>query len=88
VRIEHRLDGGDVVLQVRVDADDDVALGREQAREQRILVPAVAGELDSAHEAVRLRERLDDAQVRSRLPSSTKYTELSRRSFGFDAGRG
>ena len=59
VSVEHRFDGIQVVLQVGIDADHDVAVGREQARQQGVLVTAVAGELDAANERVSLRKRLD-----------------------------
>ena len=55
VRSEHCFDRADVVLEVRVDGDHHVALGREQPGEKRVLVSAVARKLDARMRSLRPR---------------------------------
>jgi len=59
VRIEHRIDRAEIILQVRVDAYDDVGIGGEEAGEQGVLVTAVSRELYSTYERVPSGKRFD-----------------------------
>src|ERR1700680_386916 len=50
--IHHFADRADVILQVGINTDDSVALGAEEARQERILVTAIARQLDPYDVAV------------------------------------
>ncbi len=56
----HGVHGVQIVLEIRVDGDDGVARHGEQSREQRILVAAIARQLEPTQAGVFLSESFDD----------------------------
>ena len=75
---QHPRDDIQIVLQVSVDTDQDIASGCHQPREQGDLMTAVARELmpQTGEPCASLASRIN-RQVASRLPSSTSQTRLS-----------